>query len=256
LAVTICGLGRSARSKCGMKLRQPLAVAKVVASSEVIEAVRSLSELIREELNVKELDLGSDREDLLEYVVELIPEVSGARHGKLLPKLRDTISRMDPKIFVSAYEGNTKVEVVVDGRPVTVSPDEIRISTKPREGWLVVEEGETLVGVEKTIPEDLKVEGLARDLVRRVQDQRKKAGFNIDDRIVIYYDAGPNNLRAFSTFGRYIEAETLADALKRETPPAGSHIAEYKLAGEKLTVGLVKVTRPARSSGSVTSRGV
>ncbi len=256
LAVTICGLGRSARSKCGMKLRQPLAVAKIVASPEVIEAVRSLSELIREELNVKELDLRSDREDLLENVVELIPEVSGERHGKLLPKLRDTVSKMDPKIFVSAYKENTKVEVMVDGRPVTVSPDEIRISTEPREGWFVVEEGETLVGVEKTIPEDLKVEGLARDIVRRVQDQRKKAGFNIDDRIVIYYDAGPNNLRAFSTFGRYIEAETLADALKRETPPTGSHIAEYKLAGEKLTVGLVKVTRPSRSSGSVTSRGV
>jgi len=256
LAIMICGLGRSARSKCGMKLRQPLAVAKIVASPEVIEAVRSLSELIREELNVKELDLRSDREDLLEYVVELIPEVSGARHGKLLPKLRDTVSRMDPKIFVSAYKENTKVEVVVDDRPVTVSPDEIRISTKPREGWLVVEEGETLVGVEKTIPEDLRVEGLARDIVRRVQDQRKKAGFNIDDRIVIYYDAGPNNLRAFSSFGRYIEVETLADALKRETPPTGSHIAEYKLAGEKLTVGLVKVTRPSRSQGSSTLRGV
>ena len=117
--------------------------------------------MIREELNIKELDPRSDREDLLEYVVELIPEVSGERHGKLLPKLRDTVSRMDPKIFVSAHRENTKVEVAVDGRPVTVSPDEIRILTKPREGWLVVEEGETLVGVEKTIPEDLKVEGLS-----------------------------------------------------------------------------------------------
>jgi len=247
LAIRICGLGRSARNKCGVKLRQPLSVAKVVANSEIIEGIRSLSELIREELNVKELDLRSDREDLLEYVVELISEVSGARHGRLLPKLRDTISRMDPKIFVSAHRENTKVKVTVDGRPVTVSPDETRISTKPREGWLVVEEGEILVGVEKAISEDLIVEGLARDIVRRVQDQRKKAGFSIDDRIVIYYDAGPNNLRAFSMFGRYIEAETLADTLKRETPPAWAHIAEYKLAGEKLTVGLVRVTRSSHS---------
>ncbi len=243
LAIKICGLGRSARSKCGVKLRQPLPAAKVVANREVTESVLNLSELIREELNVKELDLENDREELLEYVVELIPEVSGARHGKILPKLHDSISRMDPKMFVSAHKKNAKVEVMVDGHSVTISPDEIRISTKPREGWVVVEEGEILVGVEKTIPAELMVEGLARDIVRRIQDQRKKAGFNIDDRILIYYDGGPNNLRAFSTFGKYIAAETLADTMNREAPPAGAHVAEYKLAGEKLRVGLVRVTR-------------
>ena len=242
-AIKICGLGRSARSKCGVKLRQPLSAAKVVVSPENIEVVQNLSELIREELNVKELNLSSDREELLEYVVELIPEVSGARHGKLLPKLRESISKMDPKIFVSAHKENAGVEVTVDGQPVAVSADEIRISTKPREGWGVAEEGEILVGVRKTIPEELMVEGLARDIVRRIQDQRKKAGFNIDDRILIYYDGGPNNLRAFTTFRKYIAAETLADTMKGETPPAGAHIAEYKLSGEKLKVGLVRVTR-------------
>ncbi len=247
LAIKICGLGRSARSKCGLKLRQPLPAAKVVASPEVTENVRNLSELIREELNVKELDLRNDREELVEYVVELIPEVSGARHGKMLPKLREAISRTDSKTFLSAHERNVKVEVMVDGRPFTIFPEEVRILTKPREGWLVVEEDGILVGVEKTIPAELIVEGLARDIVRRIQDQRKKAGFNIDDRILIYYDGGSNSLQAFSTFEKYITAETLADVMKRETPPAGAHIAEYKLAGEKLKIGLVRVTRSSHS---------
>jgi len=247
LAIKICGLGRSARSKCGLKLRQPLPVAKIVASPEVIESVRNLSELIKEELNVKELDLTNDREELLEHVVELIPEVSGVRHGEMLPRLRDSILKMDPKVFVSAHKEKAKVEVMVDERPISVSPDEIHISTKPREGWLVAEEDDILVGVERTIPTELIVEGLARDIVRRIQDQRKKAGFNIDDRILIYYDGGPNNLRAFSTFGKYIAAETLADAMKCETPPAGAHIAEYRLAGEKLTVGLVRVQRSSHN---------
>ena len=244
-AIKICALGRSARSRCGVKLRQPLSVAKIVAEPEVIKSVHSLSELIKEELNVKQLHLSSSKEDVLEYVVELIPEVSGMRHGKLLSKLRETITKMDPKIFVSAQSRKTEVQVRIDGHTATISPDEIHISTKPKEGWMVVEEGGIAVAVEKTVPEDLAVEGLARDIVRRIQDQRKKAGFNIDDRIIIYYDAGPRNLQAFSMFGRYIEMETLADALRREEPPHGAHVAEYKLLGERLLIGLVKVSKPS-----------
>lgn len=245
LAIKICALGRSARSKCGVKLRQPLQLAKIVASAEVVRSVRDLSELIREELNVKSLDLTHDREELLEHMAELVPEVVGAKYGKMLPKLRDAMSKMDPSVFASAQEQKASVEVTVDGRSIVLSPGEFTVSAKPREGWFVAEEGGILVGVEKAIPAELIVEGLARDIVRRIQDQRKKAGFNIDDRILIYYDGGSKNLQAFSTFEKYIAAETLADALKRQSPPAEAHVAEYDLAGEKLTVGLVRVTRPS-----------
>ena len=247
LIIKTCALGRSARSRCGVKLRQPLPTASIVASKDVIENIRNLSELISEELNVKKLDLKTDREELIEYKVELIPEISGRIHGKLLSKVRDAISKMDPNTLISAQGKKTAVEVTIDGRPVIVSPEEIHVSTRPREGWSVVEEEGILVGVQKAIPADLVLEGLARDIVRRIQDQRKKAGFNIDDRILIYYDGGPNNLHAFSAFIKYISIETLADDLKRQPPPADAHVAEYRLAGENLKVGIVKATKSSEN---------
>lgn len=106
-----------------------------------------------------------------------------------------------------------------------------------------MEEGDILVGVRKAIPAELALEGLARDLVRRIQDQRKRAGFNIDDRILVYYKGGPKNSQAFSAFNEYIAAETLAVVMKEETPPKKTHTAEYDLAGEKLAVGIEKVVK-------------
>jgi isoleucyl-tRNA synthetase len=240
LVIKVCSLGRAARGKCGVKLRQPLSTARIVTSIEAAESIRRLSELIKEELNVKELDITGDREELVEQIPELIPEVAGERHGKMLPKLRDSILTMDPKVFVSAQKEGVNVEVMVDGRMVSVSPDELRITTKPREEWAVVEEDDILVGVKKTISAELALEGLARDIVRRIQDQRKKANFNIEDRILVYYEGGPKNLEAFSTFDEYIAMETLAVEMKNEPAPKAAYIVDYKLAGERLTVGILR----------------
>jgi isoleucyl-tRNA synthetase len=183
----------------------------------------------------------------VEQVPELTPEIAGEKHGRILPKLRDSISKMDQKAFVLAQKERATVEVVVDGRTVSVSPDELRITTKAKEGWAVVEEDDILVGVKKTIPEDLALEGLARDIVRRVQDQRKKAGFNIDDKILVYYDGGPKILQAFSTFHEYIATETLAVEIRNESPSKAAYVVDYKLAGEKLTVGIERVPRSSQN---------
>jgi len=247
LAIKICSLGRAARGSFGVKLRQPLSVAKIVVSPESIESIRNLSELIKEELNVKELDLTGTREELVEDIPELIPEIAGERYGKIFTKLRDAISRMNPKTFVSAQKEKVEIQVTVEGHTVRVSPDELRVTTKPKEGWAVMEEVDILVGVKKTIPAELALEGLARDIVRRIQDQRKRAGFNIDDRILVYYQGGPKNCQAFSAFNEYIAAETLAVEMKCETPPKTAHIAEYELTGEKLAVGIEKVSKSSNS---------
>jgi len=246
LVIKVCSLGRAARGKCGAKLRQPLSTAKIIAHPEITESIRSLSELIKEELNVKEIQFRSDKDELIEQIPELVPEVAGARHGKLLQKLRESLSKMDQKLAVSSQKKGVEIKAVVDGREVPVGPDELRIRTEPKEGWAVAEEDDIAVGVMKAIPPELALEGLARDIVRRIQDQRKKAGFNIDDRILVYYEGGPKNLQAFSAFQEYIAAETLAVQMKNEPPPKPAHLAEYKLANEKLIVGIMRVPKPSQ----------
>ncbi len=240
LVIKVCSLGRAARGKCGVKLRQPLSAARIVTSADVAGSIQRLSELVKEELNVKELDITSDRGKLVEQIPELIPEVAGERHGKLMPRLRDSILKMNPQVYISAQKEGGKVDVMVDGCAVTVSPDEFRITTKPRDEWVVIEEGDILVGVNRVIPPDLALEGLARDIVRRIQDQRKKANFNIDDRILIYYGGGSKILQAFSTFDEYIAAETLAVEVSNEPAPKAAYVVDYNLTGERLIVGILR----------------
>ena len=93
--------------------------------------------------------------------------------------------------------------------------------------------------MEITIPEELKKEGLAREIVRRIQNQRKIAGFSIPDQIEIYYDAGSRLTEVFTAYGDYIATETLSVSTYKAEPPKGSHVTDFKIDGEPLRLGLV-----------------
>ena len=144
-------------------------------------------------------------------------------------------------LALSALTGK-EFKVTIDGSTITVLPNELHVATRPKEGWSAAEGEDIIVGVEKAIPAELALEGLARDIVRRIQDQRKKANYNIDDRILVYYDGGPRTLEALSTFEKYIAAETLATSMKQENPPVTACTTKYKLAEEELTIGIQKAS--------------
>jgi len=244
LAIKICSLGRSARSKAGIKLRQPLLEAKVVASEAVIKRVENLKNLIMDELNVKSLSFTTQRSELIDYAVKPVPELLGRKYGKLFPKIQKAILEANPKEVINALETNDNLELTIDGQKVKILPEEIKILEQPKSGYSISEEDNIIVGVSVVIPKNLKMEGLARDIVRRIQNQRKEAGFNIADQIETYYEAGPTLTEVFEKFGGYIAAETLSVIIKKGSPPGRAHLATYNLAGEELKVWL----RPAKMS--------
>ena len=241
LVMRISSIGRSARNKSGIKLRQPLARAVVVANESELQDVKDLAYLIEEELNVKELLLTQKKGDLMDYEVVLLPQVLGKKHGALFPKLRSAVQALDKTTLVTAIRKGEPVLISVEGETVALLPEETEVRAHPREGYSVAEEKGVIVGVKTMIDENLEKEGLARDIVRRIQNLRKKAGFNIADRITLYYQAGPKLVEVFRTQGDYIAAETLSTALKREIPPERSHQGEFRLGEEELRVGLVRV---------------
>ncbi|MFB0568888.1 MAG: isoleucine--tRNA ligase [Nitrososphaeria archaeon] len=241
LAMRISGMGRSARNKSGIKLRQPLARAVFVADKSDLENVQDLAYLVEEELNVKELLLTEREEDLVQHEVVLLPQILGKKHGALFPKLRSAVEALDRKELLTAIRKGEPVSVSVDGDTVVLLPEETEVRVHPKDGYSVVEEQGIIVGVETRIDAALEREGLARDIVRRIQNLRKQAGFNIADRITLYYQAGLKLAEVFGVHGNYIAAETLSTALKREVPPQRSHLGEFELAGEELRVGLVRV---------------
>jgi len=240
LAIKVCGLGRSARNKAGMKLRQPLSTIKVVADEALLERLRRLTDLIKNELNIKELVLATQEEEVVNYEIRLLPHILGKKYGRMFPKLRATISSMDTDALLQKFQRDEIVEVKVDDQAISLLPEEVEVSTRPKEGYSLAEEQGILVGVNTVITEELEKEGLARDIVRRIQNQRKEAGFDIADRIKTYYATGPRLTEIFVTHGDYITSETLSASIERSEPPAEAYVADYNIDGESLRLGLIR----------------
>jgi len=239
LAIKVSSLGRAARNKAGIKLRQPLATALIAAPPEATAHLQQLAEIVRDELNVKELGFAEPRR-LVNYEVRLRPELVGPKYGALLPAIREALAALDPDSLASTLQKGSAVVLEAAGQKFTLLPEEAEVTTRPRAGYAVVEEDGILVGVDTRVSEELEMEGLARDIVRRIQDQRREAGYSIADNIRVFYEAGPKLSRVFELWGGYIAAETLAVSIERREPPAGSHTAEFMLDGERLRIGLLR----------------
>ncbi|UCE15476.1 MAG: isoleucine--tRNA ligase, partial [Candidatus Bathyarchaeota archaeon] len=168
LAVKICGLGRSARNKAGIKLRQPLRVAKVVVEEAMQDRLQKFTDLIKDELNIKELALTTQKEEVMDYEIQLLPQILGKKYGKLLPKLRSAVVSMDTNVLLEKLKRNQRVEVKMDDQVITLLPEEVEVRTLPKEGFTLAEEEGIVVGVDTAVTEKLKKEGLARDIVRRI----------------------------------------------------------------------------------------
>jgi len=236
----ICGLGRSARNKAGIKIRQPLQEVKVVAERAVLKSLKEFTDLIKDELNIKDLVLTTQKRELVNYEIIPLPHLLGKKYGKLFPKLRETVATMDADALIQSLQKSQSVEIKVDDQAITLLPEEIEVRTQPKEGYVLVEEEGIIVGVNTVVTEELKTEGLARDIVRRIQNQRKDAGFDIADQIETYYETGPKLTEVFNTHRDYIAAETLSTSIRKAKPPKGAHVANYKIDGESLRIGFIR----------------
>ncbi|MEM3955159.1 MAG: isoleucine--tRNA ligase [Candidatus Bathyarchaeia archaeon] len=242
IVIKVCSLGRAARNKAGIKLRQPLMEVKVIAGEEVLNRIRRLEYLVLEELNVKKISFTTDRREVIDYTIKPIPEILGKKYGRLFQKIQETLASLDPLEAIRAIRLEGFLAITVDGQEIKLSPEEIKIIEQPKSGWEISEEGGILVAINTVIPPELRLEGLAKDIVRRIQNQRKEAGFNIADQIETYYEAGPTLKRVFESFWEYIATETLSVAIREGKPNAEAHQATYQLAGETLTIWLRRVS--------------
>jgi len=244
LAIKVSSLGRSARSSSGIKLRQPLAKATVVADKAVLGQLEHLRSLIADELNVGEIVLTSDKQEVQEYDVVLRLELLGQKYGKLLPKILERVRKTNSGAFASKAMKSEPIELDIDGQNIILLPSEIELRSKAKEGKAIAEEKDILVAIDTSITSELKEDGIARDIVRRIQNERKAAGFDISDHIEVYYSAGSKLDHVFESHYDYIATETLAVALRRADPPENAHKANFELEGEVLTIGLVQRKSP------------
>jgi isoleucyl-tRNA synthetase len=230
LVMRIASLGRSARSRAGVKIRQPLSTlyVKLRARAEV-KALSRLRALLLDELNVKDLSVVESEEEFLTYQVKPNLSALGPRYGAQVAAIEEALRGADPAAVARAVASGGPLRV--DGWELT--NDDVLVSSVDRQGYASAQEAGYAAVVATELTPDLADEGLAREVVHRLQTMRRNAGFDIADRIVTYYQGGDALRRVMERFADYVRQETLSLDLVDGEPPPGAHAETHSLDGQE-----------------------
>lgn len=239
LVLQLVSLGHAARNKSGLKVRQPLAeVAFGVGLPAEREIVARYKELIGDELNVKNVRLLDTAAEVVEYRLKPLPKQLGQKYGSQFPAIRKTILDLDPQEYAVRLMNNQPIEITVQGEIVDIMPDEVEVQIEAHEGFSAAAEGSYLAALVTELTPELELEGLAREVVRRVQDLRRQADLKVDDRIKVMYHATDRVHSAIEANKSYVMDETLSVEFASVEAPSGLARTEHSFDGEELVIAL------------------
>ena len=226
LARKITTLGRAARTEAKVRVRQPLARALVVLPSSEVEQLADLRSLIAEELNVKSVEVASGLEELVDYTVKPNFKTLGPRYGKRVGEIAKALAGANGHALVHDIESGQVATLSLGDTDVELTADDLDIRVVGREGFSLAQDGPHGVALDLDLDEELVDEGVAREVVRAVQDLRKSSGLDVEDRIELWLAADQPDLeRALASHADYIASEVLASELHLETPVDTSNLA-------------------------------
>ncbi|WP_417443480.1 isoleucine--tRNA ligase [Joostella sp.] len=215
-AQTISSLVLSLRKKEMIKVRQPLQRVMIPILDEAQrEEIKGIEELIKSEVNVKEIELIDDASGLLVKQIKPNFKVLGPRFGKDMKLIVSEVSKFE-QAEIQQIEKDGEISIEINGKNVTLGIDEVEISSQDIEGWLVASSGAITVALDVTITDDLRNEGVARELVNRIQNLRKDSGFEVTDKIEVRLQKDGFVEKAVQNNIDYIKAETLTAELNFE----------------------------------------
>ena len=207
----VVGLARAARGQSGVRTRQPLSRLLIRAPSDAAaSALEDHKDQILEELNVKSIEFIARDAGLVSYRIKPNLPVLGKRYGKLIPVIRTALQEADGAAIAGAVARDETFELDAGGETLTLGGDDVLIETESAEGYACGEDGGYLTALDTSLDEALISEGLAREVVRSIQDARKQAGLEVSDRIVLGVAGSGAVDHALAEHRDYIMSETLA----------------------------------------------
>ena len=235
-------LGSASRNTVKIKVRQPLAELRVLPGNDADRrAILRFADQLCEELNLKKASLHDASAGPL-----LVPEIKanaknlGPRFGQRLKDVQQAILKADPLELLKKAQTGAPFQLVHGAETFDLEPADLFISLKAQEGWTGVADRDTQVALDTRITEELALEGMARDIIRQVQDLRKKSGLEMEDRIILHLETA-SELLAKSIAGHrdYIASETLVLNYSA-TAPTDAQVAQVKIETHELTITLKK----------------
>ena len=237
LAMQLSSMGRSARSKAGIKVRQPLQELFVkTRNSSELEMLTLIEDQILDELNIKEIKPVDDASEIVSFRLQPNLPLLGPKYGKGVAAIREALEQADvDSVRIAIESGNT-----VDIAGFELGPEDILVNADELEGYSTSTDGGYVVGISTEISDSLKDEGLAREMVHSIQNVRRAAGLEISDRIDLFVNGSDEISRVVGNFSDYVLQETLASEVIFGESLDDSYSESYEMEGEQVTISVRK----------------
>ena len=235
LAQEVTSMVLSLRKKEYIIVRQPLQCLSIPAIDATQKArIEAVQQLILDEVNVKELKFVDG--GMLEKTVKCNFRVMGKKFGKLMKGVASVVGAMSQD-DIARLEAEGHIDLSVDGTTVTVERADVDIVSEDIPGWVVANEGNLTVALDVTLTDELRNEGMAREIVKRIQAHRKESGFEITDHILVKIQNHPEIAAALSAYGDYVSGQVLADSIELVDGVEGT---EFDFDSFKINVNIQK----------------
>ena len=241
LAQQLSSMVLALRRKVSIKVRQPLTKIIVpVLDASMAERLAAVQNLILNEVNVKQLELIEDTTGIITKHIKPNFKTLGPRCGKYMKQIAAMTAEFTQE-RIAQIEQSEQTELEIDGQRILVTPGDFEITSEDMPGWLVATEGKLTVALDITVTDELRAEGVARELINRIQNIRKEAAFAVTDKIEVEIEQKPLVAAALAHCADYIASQTLAVTVQGAETPAGAIVADSEIDDEPIRIGVTRV---------------
>ena len=214
--INIVNLSRSARNKANIKVRQPLSNLYIYSTDNISDTIKRNEIQIKEELNIKEISIVDDVSSILSYKIKPNFALLSEKYGSDMKMIISAINQSDQNSLMNQLASNNKIDLNIENKNFEILEDELIVDEIPKDNLCINGNRDFKVGLNINITEELKMEGIVRDLIRQVQNLRKKSNLNVSDRIIFALSGNQKIHDSISKFKDYFMNETLIESFSED----------------------------------------